>query len=876
MDKTNELQLQQENLYPELNREQREAVLYGDGPLLILAGAGSGKTRVVTYRISDLIQRRQVAPERIMALTFTNKAASEMKERIAKMLNRDVQQMWIGTFHSMMVRVLRQFASLLSFNRNFQILDSDDQVKLIKELLEELNLQHDYLEPRAVLSLISKQKSKLCSPEDFVKEKVNSYYNDPLQKACLQLYPAYQKRLLELNAMDFDDLLFHAYRLFMQHPQVLELYRERFQYIFVDEYQDTNQAQYELIYMLSKKHRNLCVVGDDDQSIYAFRGADVRIILNFEQDFKDAKVIKLEQNYRSTSNILTAANAVISNNVTRKAKQLWTASSTGAKITYYRAANQKAEAEYVAREIATLVQQDRRCKYRDCAILYRVNALSRNLEIALQKAQVKFKIFGGLRFYERKEIKDVLAYLRLICNEQDNLAFSRIINTPKRLIGQATVDAVLHLAFEEGLPALTICRKAADYPQLQRVQLKLQQFAALIDGFRATLNKPDYTLATYIEYVQNQSGLIEEILNQLEKGKDEAANRIENLKEMLSDVVDFSGQNSSEAYDFSNAELAAFNLTDFALNPEADFNFTAVKELSLFDELGSYETRENKAELTATSEAVPLFTALQNYLEMTVLNSAIDNLNDDDYVSLMTIHAAKGLEFNNVYIIGMEDNIFPSMKSIANISSLEEERRLAYVGLTRAKQQLTLCSTYERLLYGSSTYNVVSRFVREIPAEVLQEIDATDKDSQPYDLFKHHDRTFAAGGAYQNSNLKSAMARLSEIKQHSEQNKQANAAASAFSSVGKSTLVGSRLASAVKPPVKQNKRDFALPPLAKQQSAGLAASELKIGMQVKHARFGVGKIIKLEPLANDVIVVLSLANGENKRFLAKSANLTKA
>lgn len=841
-------------LYPELNKEQRKAVLYGDGPLLILAGAGSGKTRVVTYRICDLIKRRNVAPERIMALTFTNKAAGEMKARIAAILERDVQHMWIGTFHSMMVRVLRQFASLLAYGRNFQILDSEDQLKLMKQLLEEHNFAKEACEPRAILTLISKQKSKLCGPDEFVQTQSKSYYRDPIMQACLQLYPAYQKKLLELNAMDFDDLLFNAYRLFTTQPQVLELYRERFQYIFVDEYQDTNQAQYELIYMLSKKHRNLCVVGDDDQSIYAFRGADVRIILNFEHDFKDAEVIKLEQNYRSTSNILEAANAVISNNSTRKAKRLWTAGADGSKITYYRATDQRAEAEYVAREISQLVREKAKYAYRDFAVLYRVNALSRNLETALQKANVQFKIFGGLRFYERKEIKDVLAYLRLICNEQDNLAFSRIINTPKRAIGQATVDAVLNIAFNEGVPALTVCRQAHNYPELMRAQSRLMQFADLIDGFRKTLTDGKLTLAAYIEYVQNRSGLIDEILEQIEKGKEDAANRVENLKEMLSDVVDFSNQDTGSVYDFTTDDFG-------------DLSLTASPELKSSQNL--IFSQEFKSGAENDNEDVSgdyLFTSLQNYLEMTVLNSAIDDMNDDDYVSLMTIHAAKGLEFKNVYIIGMEDNIFPSMKSIASLSSLEEERRLAYVGLTRAREKLTLTSTYERLLYGSSTYNVVSRFVKEIPSGLVNEIDTADEDAAPFDLFGHHDRKFGGASSVNNDNLKSAMARLSEIKAKKSAAGDKPLVVNLNFKLSSTPKNGHNTVSAPKP--------FNLKPLAKQQTAGSAAADLKLGMKVKHARFGTGKIIKLEPVADDIIVVLALDNGENKRFLAKSANLT--
>lgn len=839
------------NLYEELNPAQKEAVLYGEGPLLILAGAGSGKTRVITYRISHLIQAKGVFPQQIMALTFTNKAALEMKERIAGLIGDDTSKMWVGTFHAVMVKVLRQFAPLLGYQSSFQILDTNEQLKIIKDLIAEKNLDRDIYEPRAVLNAISKQKNKLLTVNDFLQKYPNvQRCLDNSVKLCYQLYADYQATLKNLNAMDFDDLLINAYLLFSQQPAVLDMYQRRFLYIFVDEYQDTNFAQYQLIYMLSAKHRNLCVVGDDDQSIYAFRGADVNIILNFEHDFHDAKVIKLEQNYRSTGNILKAANSIIKHNQQRKSKALWTEADHGSLINYYQAFNQQDEATYIAKDILSKQAQDK-TPFSDFAILYRVNALSRNLEIALLKAKIPFRIYGGQRFYERKEIKDVLAYLRLISDSRDDLAFLRIINCPKRQIGLSSVEKIFNIAKSEQQSALSICQQADKYPDLSKVKLKLLSFAKLIDNMRFTLLSNNVqTLSQYIEYVQNESGLVEEIINQMGKGQEEAAQRIENLKEMLSDAMDFSAQAKIESLDLEDEDLKAEDLAAFvkASAAEQEASLSSVQQL----DLSNIQQDQDQS----------LKIALQDYLAMTALNQSASDDIDGNFVSLMTLHAAKGLEFNNVYIVGMEENIFPGVRSLNTQSALEEERRLAYVGVTRARRRLCLTSTCERLLYGSTSYNGISRFLKEIPPELLQENHAQRKTAD-FDLFAYNDR-YKQGGIEQplarqfgQSRQKSSFTANSAVK-HSNNAFAVQDAMQQLKHIKQATAV--KVAKS----------------LASQQSAAeIKLTDLRVNQKVRHSRLGVAIIKQIEPVAGDAILVLQFENGEIKRLMAKAAHLQR-
>ena len=851
-----------QSLYNELNQDQRQAVLYGTGPLLILAGAGSGKTRVITYRISHLIKDLGILPQQIMALTFTNKAALEMKERIGQMVGDDTSRMWIGTFHSVMVKVLRQFAPLLGYQSNFQILDTDEQAKLLKNLIADKKLDRDLYEPKAVLHAISKQKNKILTVEEFLSKYPNPQRClDGAAKLCQPLYADYQAALKNLNAMDFDDLLLNAYLLFSQEPAVLEVYQKRFLYIFVDEYQDTNFAQYQLIHMLSAKHRNLCVVGDDDQSIYAFRGADVSIILNFERDFPDAKVIKLEQNYRSTGNILRAANSIIQHNQQRKDKALWTEAGAGRLLSYYQAVNQQDEANYVVNDIQTK-QQQTKSPYSDFAILYRVNALSRNLELALLKAKIPFRIYGGQRFYERKEIKDVLAYLRLIADSKDDLAFLRIINCPKRQIGLTTVEKVLALAKQAQVSAMEICAKADCYPELAKVKLKLLSFYTLIVNLRKSLQNSDFTLSSYIEYVQNESGLVEEIINQMEKGQEDAAQRIENLKEMLSDALDFTAQSKIETLDFSEAEQAELRSNDLLAFVQAD-------EVE-HETAGQIEIAEiAQANLPNKS----LKTDLQDYLAMTALNQTASNDTDGNFVSLMTLHAAKGLEFNNVYIVGMEENIFPGARSLSTQAGLEEERRLAYVGVTRARQNLCLTSTAERLLYGSTTYNLLSRFVKEIPKELIQEKYASRKNDD-YDLFAYNDtkrgsfgRNYGGnnGGNYSGNSTWSIrrQAPISIEPLNSTQVKPKPAVSDAMSQLKRikaNKVAGSSSAKLTSLASKQSKDELKL-------------ADIKVNQQVKHSRLGIATVKQIEPVAGDAILVLQFNNGETKRMMAKTAHL---
>ncbi len=521
-------------LLAELNPQQADAVRHVNGPLLILAGAGSGKTRVITHRIAWLVAEHQVRPSSILAITFTNKAADEMKQRVEALVGLRSQSMWIGTFHAMMLRILRRFADRIGYQRSFAIMDRDDQQRLVKACLQELNFSDKTLTPSAVHSQISNAKNDLVGVEEFTRKAGNAF---PLSKIA-EVYHLYQKKLKKANSMDFDDILFESVRLFRENPDVLSEYQARFQYILVDEYQDTNHAQYQLIHLLSAGHRNLCVVGDDDQSIYSFRGANIRNILDFEKDFKGCKVIKLEQNYRSTGTVLEAANAVIKENEGRKAKKLWTNRGQGDLVTFLRAENHSEEGRYIATEINRVVsRRNKGMRYRDIAILYRLNALSRSLESALRDRGLPYRMFGGQRFYDRKEIRDVLAWLRLIRYPDDDFSLVRAIQVPRRGVGETTLERLGDLAAREGKSQLEICREVSLYPELQPAD-RLRDFAAKVDSFRARLLQNDMSFAEYVEWIENESGLVQEIVDRRERSREiDPIDRIENLKELLSDAL---------------------------------------------------------------------------------------------------------------------------------------------------------------------------------------------------------------------------------------------------------------------------------------------------------------------------------------------------
>ncbi len=640
-----------DDLLKGLNEEQRRAVTHTEGPLLIMAGAGSGKTRALTHRIAYLLGEKEVSPRSILAITFTNKAAREMKERVYQLVGPDGANIWVSTFHSMCVRILRRDIDRIGINSNFSILDSSDQLSVIKQILKDLNIDPKKFEPRAMLGAISSAKNELVTPEEYSKT-VGSFY----EKQIAEVYERYQKTLRKNQSLDFDDLIMQTINLFDRVPEVLEYYQRRFQYIHVDEYQDTNHAQYYLVKQLADRYQNLCVVGDSDQSIYRWRGADIQNILSFEKDYPNATTVMLEQNYRSTKSILDAANTVIKNNSGRKPKNLWTENNEGSRIRYYQAATEQDEGLFVADKVEEFVSSGE-YTYKDIAVLYRTNAQSRSVEETFVKANLPYQIVGGTKFYDRKEIKDMLAYLRLIANPDDDLSFARVVNEPKRGVGKTSLEKLQAYAAEHGISLYTAVQEVDFTGVSAKAAKALADFGALI---RNWTKQQEFLSATdMVEQVLKGTGYEEMLKNERSI---EAQSRLENLEEFKTVTKHF--EESSE-----DKTLIAF-LTDLALIADID----KVDE----DPMG------------------------------------------DNKIVLMTLHAAKGLEFPVVFLIGMEENVFPHSRSIMDDEEMEEERRLAYVGITRAEKQLFLTHAKMRTLFGRTNMNPVSRFINEIPEELME------------------------------------------------------------------------------------------------------------------------------------------------------------
>nr|WP_239587220.1 DNA helicase PcrA [Bacillus ectoiniformans] len=648
-----------------MNPEQQEAVKTTEGPLLIMAGAGSGKTRVLTHRIAYLMVEKGINPYNILAITFTNKAAREMKERISKVIGGASEDVWISTFHSMCVRILRRDIDRIGFNRNFTILDTTDQQSVVKSILKEKNLDPKKFDPRTILGAISSAKNELIDPETFSKRQ-GGY----MDQVVSEVYTDYQKRLRKNQALDFDDLIMITIQLFQRVPEVLEFYQRKFQYIHVDEYQDTNKAQYMLVKLLASRFQNLCVVGDSDQSIYRWRGADIANILSFEKDYPQAQSIFLEQNYRSTKRILQAANEVIKNNSNRKPKKLWTDNADGKNITYYRADNQQTEAQFVAGKIKEMADSGKR-KLSEMAILYRTNAQSRVIEEVLLKSNLDYKIVGGIKFYDRKEIKDLLAYLRLIANPDDDISLQRVINVPKRGLGSTSLDKIARYAADNDLSMYQAIAEA-DFMGLSGKAAKTAvDFRQLIQGY--TQQQEYLSVSELVEEVLDRSGYRDML--KAEKTI-ESQSRLENIEEFLSVTKSFE-ENSEDK------SLIAF-LTDLALVAD-------------IDQLGKEEEVQ-------------------------------------DAIVLMTLHSAKGLEFPVVFLMGLEEGVFPHSRSLMEEEEMEEERRLMYVGVTRAESELYLTNAQMRTLYGRTNMNPVSRFISEIPEELIDEKAAGQKVNTPFGL----------------------------------------------------------------------------------------------------------------------------------------------
>lgn len=639
-----------EKNFNKMNDRQKEAILHVDGPLLILAGAGSGKTTVLVNRIANLICReRACRPWQILAITFTNKAAGELKDRLSAMLGDEGMDVWASTFHSTCARILRRDGERLGFTRHFTIYDTDDSKRLMKDCLRALKIDEKSLPVRSVLNEISHAKDNLIGPKEYSDDA------GPDSRLILiaQAYSLYQQRLKEADAMDFDDLIFHTVRLFQTAPDVLDYYRDRFRYILVDEYQDTNHAQYVFVRLLAEKSRNLCVVGDDDQSIYKFRGATIENIMSFEKTFPDAKVIRLEQNYRSTQNILDAANAVIAHNTQRKGKTLWTENPEGCKLEIHTSFNEMDEADFIAQKILDMAADGR--KYSDFAVLYRMNTQSNMLERIFVRSGIPYRIIGGLRFYERKEIRDMLAYLSVISNPSDEIRLRRIINQPKRSIGEKTIAQAMEISQSVGESLFEVISHADEYEPIRRAAPKLRQFTDMIGELINASNDERVSLNDLYQLLLEKTKYIEA----LRAEDDNAQERIENINELSSNLVKYEEENPEGG-------LAGF-----------------LEEVSLFTDIDNYDS-------------------------------------SSDSVTMMTIHSAKGLEFPVVFLPGMEEGIFPGMQSIYNPGEVEEERRLAYVAITRAREELFLTNADSRLLFGSTSRNKPSRFLGEIPEELTE------------------------------------------------------------------------------------------------------------------------------------------------------------
>ena len=765
------------SLLDALNEPQRQAVMATDGPLLILAGAGSGKTRVLTHRTAYLIEECGVNPYNIMAITFTNKAAGEMRERIDQMVGYGSESIWVCTFHSTCVRILRRYIDRLGFGTNFTIYDSDDQKTLMKDICKRLEIDTKMYKEKMFLSAISSAKDELIDPIEYETRAAGDY----VKRKQAQVYREYQQALKQNNALDFDDLIMKTVELFKLDKEVLASYQDRFRYIMVDEYQDTNTAQFELIRLLALKYQNLCVVGDDDQSIYKFRGANIYNILNFEHHFPDATVIKLEQNYRSTQNILDAANAVIANNQGRKEKRLWTDNGAGDKITFEQLDTAAEEADFVARDIARRVRKGE-YQYKDCAILYRTNAQSRLFEERFITANIPYKIFGGVNFYARKEVKDLLAYLKTIDNGQDDLAVRRIINIPKRGIGAASINKVALYAQEQEISFYDALCVAEQVPGLGKAAAKIRPFVLFIQSIKAKAKL--LSVADLLQEVIETTGYVRELEAE---GTDEAEARIENIDELISKAVDY-----------------------------------------------------------AEGEEAP---TLNGFLENVALVADIDSFDENsDYVVLMTLHSAKGLEFPNVYLAGLEDGLFPSYMSITSDNSqaeIEEERRLAYVGITRAKKNLTITSARVRMVRGQTQYGKVSRFVREIPTELLSgKIYEPKTKEEPIEqsTFQKARKAFRTVPSYGGSGY--------------------------GKEVGEGYGSTFRSSKATKPVYTkvENQRDFG--------SAGGALS-YQVGDRVRHIKFGDGEVMAIVSGGRDYEVTVDFDKVGTKKMFASFAKLKK-
>jgi len=758
----------------ELNDVQQDAVTYVDGPMLILAGAGSGKTRVLTYKIAYLIDMGIVKPWEILAITFTNKAAKEMRERVDNLLPDMSKEIWLGTFHSVCVRILKREIELLGYTRDFNIMDELDKQRVVKDILKRMNIDDKQFPANSICYEISSAKDKLKNAEMYFKEVKGDFRREKIA----EIYREYERVIKKNNSVDFDDIIMLTVELFKKNPDRLEYYQNKFKYILVDEYQDTNHAQFMLISMLASMHGQICVVGDESQSIYGFRGADISNILNFEKQFMGAKVIKLEQNYRSTKNILNAANHVINKNSSKLDKKLWTENDEGDKIKYYTAKNEYDEGQYIVDSIDKMIRENN-LKYSDFAVLFRTNAQARAIEEVFMRESTPYRLIGGLKFYSRKEIKDMIAYLKLIHNPNDNVSLKRIINEPKRGIGDTTVEMLSEMADSKDMSIYNFINDSSNL-QGMRASGNLMLFKDMINE----LIKDKYTLG--ITDLMKKILLVtgyEEML--VKENTSEAEGRLENIYEFLGVAAEFEKE-------------------------EAD-------------------------------------NSLSEFLDSIALVSDTDKLDEgEEAVTLMTMHSAKGLEYNNVFIVGMEDGLFPSKKSIYEHDDVEEERRLCYVGITRARKKLYLTNAKQRTLYGSTSYTIPSRFISEIPDDLYDEISKEN--------INRRQQTKQNNG-YLDNEFSSVQRRINELSRMST--------VSVSSGYSKASKFGVSVDSFLK--------NIGTTSIVNNENVDL--NSYTVGTKVKHKKFGIGKITKAEPEDDDLKVEIVFENGQMKRLMAKFANL---
>ena len=757
------------NILDGLNNKQYEAVVNTDGPCLVIAGAGSGKTKVLTHKIAYLLEEKDIKPWNILAITFTNKAANEMKTRVEGLVGEAAKDMWIGTFHSICVKILRRFIDRIGYDTSFIIFDTSDQRTLVKECLKSLDLDEKMFSDRSVLSEISNAKNEMLEPTQYMA-RVNGDFR---KEKIAGVYALYQQRLKENNAVDFDDIINLTIKILMENPEALAYYNDKFKYVLVDEYQDTNKAQFTLVTMLASKYGNITVVGDNDQGIYSFRGADISNILNFEKDFPGTKIIKLEQNYRCTGNILKAANAVIKNNEVKYKKELWTENDTGELPNVFCGDNEYDEASYVIEQINRL-RREEYFKYSDFTVLYRMNAQSRAIEDILRREDIPYKIIGGLKFYERKEIKDAIAYLRLIFNPSDNLSLKRIINEPKRGVGKTSLDNVAKIAEDNNVSMYEVIKNAADYG-LNRVFVNTREF---IEQIEYLINKKEeLKISELIKEALNKTGYTKALENE---NTVEAESRIQNLEELLTVAIEFEEENAENS--------------------------------------------------------------LGEFLEGITLSSDVDGLEEsDDMVTLMTLHSAKGLEFPVVFLVGMEEGIFPGYKSIGEPKELEEERRLCYVGITRAKQYLFLTCAKQRTIFGSTTYNSPSRFLNEIPEEYLKGYkEAFERETTNNSYSKSYDWEYG----------KTSKVTTRKLQTNEIQSAYKNTTGYNF----------------------KTPESF-LANLNQKEENNVDLSKYKAGERVYHKKFGEGTINYVEQEGDDLKVDINFDKAGHKRLMAKFANL---